>query len=236
MNQNLLKYRRAVARWLIALAIMPSTASAGLGEYFANGGTVDVKYGDHINDVSVRGSIVRWTVYPTYYRDQKDVTRWGLYVCTSELRGGFPLRNLSSLYLESGDPVCGEGWTSRFATTSAAITPDDIKNVRYELLKFASDTTSKIVDAEINFALKRAIAHTPQPYRVPAVPNADRTLPLISDVSVSINGSIVGRPTATPGSENVVSVSDRSNIWGVVEDSDYTTMFTPNITSVMLTE
>lgn len=45
-----------------------------------------------------------------------------------------------------------------------------------------------------------------------------------------------GKHTAAPGSTNVVSTSYRSNIWGVVEDGAYTTMFTPNITSVMLSE
>ncbi|EAN5174747.1 hypothetical protein EIS37_15645 [Salmonella enterica] len=235
MNELLLNSRFSAAVWVLTVTIASMPASAGLGEYFSNGGTTDVKYGANIQDVSVRGSIVRWTVYPSYYHDQKDVTRWGLYVCTSELRGGFPLQNLSTLYLESGDLVCGVDWTERYATTSA-ITPDDIKNVRYELIKLAGDKLKPVVDAEINFALKHAIAHAPQPYRVPTVPNADRTLPLVTDVSVSINGSIVGRPTATPGSNNVIAVSDRSNVWGVVEDSDYTTMFTPNITSVMLTE
>lgn len=235
MNELLLNTRLLAAAWVMTITIACGRATAGLGEYFPNGGTTDVKYGANIQDVSVRGSIVRWTVYASYYKDQKDVKRWGLYVCTSELRGGFPLHNLSTLYLEAGNLVCGDGWTERYATTSA-ITPDDVKNVKLELTQLAGDKLKPVVDAEMNFALKHAIAHAPQPYRVPTVPNADRTLPLLTDVTVSINGSIVGRPTATPGSNNVIAVSDRSNVWGVVEDSDYTTMFTPKITSVMLTE
>lgn len=235
MNLQQRKIMQSINMCAMAMSMSIGTATAGLGEYFDNGGNTDVEYGARIKDVSIRGSLVRWTVYPTYYHADKSVIRWGLYVCTGDLHGGFALSNLSNLYLESGNLACGEGWTTRFTTTSA-LTPDDTKNVRYELLKFAPAVTSKISDAEINFALRHAIAHNPQPYQDPAVPNADRTLPIISDISVSINGSIVGLPTATPGSGNVVKVNDRSNVWGVVEDSDYTTMFTTNYTSVMLTE
>lgn len=103
------------------------------------------------------------------------------------------------------------------------------------MVESLGSTEVKLTDAEVKFALTHAASNGTLSMDVPSIPIADQKLPILLNVDPSINGSIVNKPETAPGMTNAVTVSDRSNVWGGVEDSSYTTMFTTKIKTVQLT-